>query len=131
MPKERRKLETRSATTEKRLDMYNTRAKRDKQGKVLWEAYQSKDKSHQARIQPDRRWFGGSRTVTQNEMTKFRDEIEKQKTASNTYILKSSKLPMSLLKDSTKVCDLLIVRNSSLGTQGQYFTGRGLRPNFW
>eukprot|EP01122_Echinamoeba_exundans_P010418 TRINITY_DN38_c0_g1_i1.p1 TRINITY_DN38_c0_g1~~TRINITY_DN38_c0_g1_i1.p1 ORF type:complete len:696 (+),score=216.72 TRINITY_DN38_c0_g1_i1:113-2089(+) len=82
--------------------MYNQRAKRDEDGKILFEAYQSKDKSHQARIQPDRRWFGPTRTVQQHELQQFRDELEKQRKDPNVYILKQAKLPMSLLRDPQK-----------------------------
>jgi hypothetical protein len=93
----------RTETTKRRLEMYNQRPKRDEDGKVLFEAYQSKDKSHQARIQPDRRWFGPTRTVQQHELTQFRDELEKQRKDPNVYILKQAKLPMSLLRDPVKV----------------------------
>lgn len=48
---------SRSAATVRRLNMYNTRPKRDRRGKVLKHDLQSKELPS-TRIQPDRRWFG-------------------------------------------------------------------------
>lgn len=47
----------RSAATVRRLQMYKTRPKRDRKGKVLSNEFQSKELPN-TRIQPDRRWFG-------------------------------------------------------------------------
>lgn len=102
-------VDQRTETTKRRLEMYKQRAKRDEDGKILFEAYQSKDKSHQARIQPDRRWFGPTQTVQQHELTQFREELEKQRKDPNVYILKQAKLPMSLLRDPKKVRSSVIL----------------------
>lgn len=102
MPKGKQS-DARSRTTQNRLKMYDTRAKRDKKGKVVWEAFKSKDESHQARIQPDRRWFGSTRTVDQDELSRFRDEMAKQKSSPATYVLKPGKVPFSLLNDVKQV----------------------------
>jgi len=87
--------------------MYDTKAKRDKKGKVIYEAFQSKDVSHEARIQPDRRWFGGTRTVDQDELSRFREEMGKKLNHPATYVLKPGKVPFSLLKDAKPVRCLL------------------------
>lgn len=50
---------SRSASTVRRLNMYKTRPKRDRKGKVLQHEFQSKELPN-TRIQPDRRWFGTS-----------------------------------------------------------------------
>lgn len=89
----------RSKATENRLKMYDTRAKRDKKGKIMYEAFKSKDVSHEARIQPDPRWFGSTRTVNQEELSRFRDEVGKKLNSPATYVLKPGKVPFSLLKD--------------------------------
>ena len=47
----------RTAAQVRRLQMYKTRAVRNKKGKVLFEAFQS-SALPSTRIQPDRRWFG-------------------------------------------------------------------------
>lgn len=46
----------------RRLHMYKQRPVRDKKGKVLFEAYQSKA-APSTRIVPDRRWFGNTRVI--------------------------------------------------------------------
>ncbi|KAL2944234.1 Nuclear/nucleolar GTPase 2 [Bienertia sinuspersici] len=51
------KANSRSASTVRRLKMYNTRPKRNTEGKILRHDFQSKDLPS-TRIQPDRRWFG-------------------------------------------------------------------------
>jgi len=83
--------------------MYDTKAKRDKKGHVIYEAFKSKDVSHEARIQPDRRWFGGTRTVDQDELSRFREEMGKKLNNPATYVLKPGKVPFSLLKDAKPV----------------------------
>jgi nuclear GTP-binding protein len=69
-------LKTRSRATEKRLKIYNIHPRRDSKGRILWEDFKSKSTQHHARIQPDRRWFGPTRTITQNDLQKFRDHLE-------------------------------------------------------
>merc|ERR1719421_1370069 len=54
------------------------------------------------RIQPDRRWFGNTRVLTQNKLQEFREEMSKSVDDPFNVVLKASKLPMSLLKDSDK-----------------------------
>lgn len=51
--------------------MYNTKAKRDKKGRIISEELQSKDLPS-TRIQPDRRWFGNTRVIGQKQLEQFR-----------------------------------------------------------
>jgi len=53
-----------------------------------------------ARIQPDRRWFGNTRVMAQDKMQKFRETLSKSVEDPFSVVLKSSRLPMSLLKDT-------------------------------
>jgi nuclear GTP-binding protein len=96
-------VNVRTESTKKRLEMYRQRAKRDKKGRLIYQEYQSSDKSHEARIQPDRRLFGATRTVPQHELQAFREEMEKAKRDPNQYLMKPAKIPFSLLKDNQKV----------------------------
>lgn len=48
----------RSRATARRVKMYNHKIQRDKDGNFLSGFLMSQDRSHKARIQPDRRWFG-------------------------------------------------------------------------
>eukprot|EP00928_Gymnodinium_smaydae_P003766 TRINITY_DN11333_c0_g2_i1.p1 TRINITY_DN11333_c0_g2~~TRINITY_DN11333_c0_g2_i1.p1 ORF type:complete len:656 (-),score=200.22 TRINITY_DN11333_c0_g2_i1:67-2034(-) len=52
------------------------------------------------RIQPDRRWFGNTRVIAQNKMQQFRETLSKGVEDPYSVVLKSSKLPMSLLKET-------------------------------
>eukprot|EP00971_Amphidinium_carterae_P181428 3599312-Amphidinium_carterae.1 len=53
-----------------------------------------------ARIQPDRRWFGNTRVIAQDKMQAFRETMAKKVKDPYSVVLRSSKLPMSLLKDT-------------------------------
>lgn len=48
----------RDRATVKRLEVANAKPTRNKEGKILYQAYQSHDKSHKARVEPNRKWFG-------------------------------------------------------------------------
>lgn len=50
-------------------------------------------------VEPNRRWFGNTRTIGQEELQRFRDAVTESKTSPYTYILRQNKLPMSLLQE--------------------------------
>lgn len=52
-----------------------------------------------ARVQPDRRWFGNTRVISQDALQHFRDALGE--TSMDTYqvLLRRNKLPMSLLEE--------------------------------
>mmetsp|Transcript_10125 Transcript_10125/g.22783 ORF Transcript_10125/g.22783 Transcript_10125/m.22783 type:complete len:670 (-) Transcript_10125:21-2030(-) len=81
----------RTEGTIKRLAMYNKKPdmKRMKEQKLA-----------PARIQPDRRWFGNTRVIAQDKMQAFRETMAKKVQDPYSVVLKSSKLPMSLLRDT-------------------------------
>ena len=54
-------------------------------------------------MQPDRRWFGNTRVIGQAELDRFRAEMSKQVNDPYQVVLRQSKLPMSLLTDTSKV----------------------------
>jgi nuclear GTP-binding protein len=91
----------RSAGTVRRLQMYKTRPKRDRGGKVIRNEFQSKELPN-TRIEPDRRWFGNTRVVGQKEMEFFREELQSRMSNNFNVILKERKLPLSLLQDHQK-----------------------------
>jgi nuclear GTP-binding protein len=78
--------------------MYRTRAVRDKKGRVLHEAYQSKELPS-TRIQPDRRWFGNTRVVGARQLEAFREEMATKVGDGYTVLLRQKKLPLQLLED--------------------------------
>ena len=52
----------------------------------------SRDVSHAARIQPDRRWFGNTRTIGQKQMEEFRTAIETKVKSPFDVVLRTSKV---------------------------------------
>ncbi|CAJ1376381.1 unnamed protein product, partial [Effrenium voratum] len=92
----------RSESTIKRLQLYNSKPDRQRM----------KEQSLKpVRIQPDRRWFGNTRVIAQQKMQAFRETIAKGVEDPFSVVLKSSKLPMSLLRETEKASrmDLLSV----------------------
>jgi nuclear GTP-binding protein len=80
----------RSENTINRLNMYKDRTK----------SLSRDQKVTPQRIQPDRRWFGNTRVIAQNKMQAFRETLSKGVDDPFSVVLRSSKLPMSLLKDT-------------------------------
>lgn len=85
----------------KRLTMYNSKARRDKNGKIISQEYQSKELPT-TRIQPDRRWFGNTRVVGQKQLDSFREEMSSKINDPYSVLLKEKKLPLSLVEDPEK-----------------------------
>lgn len=70
----------RDKATIKRLQMYrNFKAKRNTAGKIVRPApFQSWVASGTvARVEPNQKWFGNSKTITQNSLQKFQEELGK------------------------------------------------------
>ena len=82
--------------------MYNSgKARRNRRGEIVEAAaYQSKETAP-ARIEPNRKWFGNTRVIAQDSLAQFREAV-KQTSDPYTYLLKSNKLPMSLIRDSAE-----------------------------
>lgn len=78
--------------------MYNSKARRDKSGRIISQDFQSKDLPN-TRIQPDRRWFGNTRVIGQKQLEAFREEMGAKVNDPYAVIIKQKKLPLSLLED--------------------------------
>nr|XP_022315829.1 LOW QUALITY PROTEIN: nucleolar GTP-binding protein 2-like [Crassostrea virginica] len=95
----------RDKTTIKRLQMYrNFKAKRDKNGKIVKAApFQSRLSSgSMARVEPNRKWFGNTRVITQNALQTFQEEMAKVKKDPYKVIMRQTKLPITLLNETAK-----------------------------
>ncbi|EDV23379.1 uncharacterized protein TRIADDRAFT_27600 [Trichoplax adhaerens] len=96
----------RDKATVKRLNMYRDtgRSRRNSSGKIVKRAaFQSYAESGSvARIEPNRKWFGNTKVIAQNALQKFQAEMGKVSKDPFQVILRQSKLPMSLLRESTK-----------------------------
>lgn len=95
----------RDRATIKRLQMYrNYKAKRDSKGKITRPApFQSWLPSGTvARVEPNRKWFGNTRVVTQTALQTFQDEMEKVKKDPYKMVMRQTKLPISLLNEAAR-----------------------------
>lgn len=90
----------RDAKKVKKLNMYTKgKEQRNARGDITQAAvYQSRDIPN-ARIEPNRKWFTNTRVIAQDSLTQFRDAIAKNASDPYSYLLKSNKLPMSLIRD--------------------------------
>lgn len=95
----------RTKSTIKRLQMYrNFKPKRDRTGKIISPApFQGKLSSGSvARIEPNQKWFGNSRVITQNALQKFQEELGVAVKNPYDVIMKPTKLPITLLNEKAK-----------------------------
>lgn len=74
--------------------------KRDARGNIVKAAaYQSKEVP-MARIEPHRKWFSNSRVISQEALASFREAIAERTSDPYQVLLKTNKLPMSLIRDN-------------------------------
>lgn len=94
----------RDRATVKRLHMYKTKAfKRDRDGKIIEGAGDLTSRTPEVgagRIAPNRKWFGNTRVVKQQDLSRFRDAITKAQSDPYSVLLKQRKLPMGLIADN-------------------------------
>ena len=75
------------------------KAQRNANGEITKAAsYQSREKP-KARIEPNRKWFGNTRVIAQDALNSFRDAMAERAADPYQVLLKSNKLPMSLIRD--------------------------------
>ncbi|KAI0463112.1 GTPase required for pre-60S ribosomal subunit nuclear export and maturation [Komagataella kurtzmanii] len=106
----------RDAKKVKHLNMYKQgRAVRNAKGDIIKAAYLQDTKVPTARVDPNRRWFGNTRVISQDALTHFRDALGEKQHDSYQVLLKRNKLPMSLLeeKDDTKAARPNILKTES------------------
>nr|ADD37997.1 Nucleolar GTP-binding protein 2 [Lepeophtheirus salmonis] len=90
----------RTKQTIKRLNMYRGgKPKRNAEGKIIQAApFQKRLASGtMARVEPSRRWFGNTKTITQDALQNFKEVMKLR----NPYevVLRQTKLPVSLLNE--------------------------------
>lgn len=90
----------RSAKQAKTLNMFKDgKHQRNACGKVTKAmSYQSRDKP-KTRIEPNRKWFGNTRVISQDALNSFREAMSEKASDPYQVLLKSNKLPMSLVRD--------------------------------
>ncbi|CAG0883671.1 unnamed protein product [Cyprideis torosa] len=95
----------RDSSTIKRLQMYrNFKPKRDKKGHIVRPApFQSRVAPGEvSRIEPNQKWFGNTRVVTQNSLQKFQAALGTALKDSYQVVLRQTKLPVTLLQEKGK-----------------------------
>lgn len=121
LPKRQKAANMRDKATINRLNMYrNSGPIRNKKGKIVGGSLMMGTKAGgiaisgaQAKIQPDRRWFGNTRVVGQKELDKFRNEMSLKAADPYSVVLRSRKLPMGLLQDTDKVTRMKLLETES------------------
>ncbi|CAE6471337.1 unnamed protein product [Rhizoctonia solani] len=95
----------RDAKAAARVKMLNGgKAVRDRDGKIIKAAafQKGEDETKPGRVQPDRRWFGNTRVISQTALDHFRMNLADKKDDPYSVLLKRNKLPMALLDDAAK-----------------------------
>ncbi|KAJ6095586.1 Nucleolar GTP-binding protein 2 [Penicillium sp. IBT 16267x] len=94
----------RDAKKIKTLNMFKDgKAQRNAHGEITNAAsYQSRD-APTARIEPNRKWFANSRVISQEALTSFREAVAERAKDPYQVLLKTNKLPMSLIRDNDTV----------------------------
>ncbi|KAH6916740.1 NUC091 domain-containing protein [Coprinopsis sp. MPI-PUGE-AT-0042] len=78
------------------------KAVRDPDGNIIQAAafQKGEDETKPGRVQPDRRWFGNTRVISQTALDHFRTSLAGKKDDPYSVLLRRNKLPMALLDDA-------------------------------
>ncbi|ORZ40251.1 NUC091 domain-domain-containing protein [Catenaria anguillulae PL171] len=87
------------------------KAVRNEKGEIVKAADFQSSTAGVARVEPNRKWFGNTRVIGQKQLELFRDEMAKRANDPYTVLLRQNKLPLSLLKDSTKTSQVHMLDN--------------------
>ena len=84
----------------KTLNMFKDgKPQRDAVGNITKAAsYQSRE-APKARVEPNRKWFGNTRVISQDALNSFREAMAERAQDPYQVLLKTNKLPMSLIRD--------------------------------
>ncbi|KAH7353937.1 NGP1NT domain-containing protein [Plectosphaerella cucumerina] len=90
----------RSAKRVRHLNMYKDgKPQRNAAGDITKDAvFQSRDVPS-ARIEPNRKWFGNTRVISQESLTAFRTAMAEKASDPYQVLLKTNKLPLSLIRE--------------------------------
>ncbi|KAJ8958836.1 hypothetical protein NQ318_019598 [Aromia moschata] len=97
----------RTKGTIKRLQMYrNFKAKRDRTGKILtpapFQPFRVVAVWDGSRVEPNQKWFGNSRVISQNALQKFQTELGAAVKNPYQVVMKPTTLPITLLNEKAK-----------------------------
>jgi nuclear GTP-binding protein len=106
----------RTKATINRLRMYkNFKPTRDPSGKIIKAApFQSRlEPGTIARIEPNRKWFGNTRVLGQDQLQKFQENLEKVVSDPFQVVMHQARMPISLLQEKHKKQRVHIVDTES------------------
>lgn len=92
-----RRTRPRATGVTKRLSTVSTCTEIGQTCSVLNRDERSKQSTTPARVEPDRKWFGNTRSIDQKTLDNFRREIENETHNTYSLLLKKRKLPASLV----------------------------------
>ncbi|KAI1089197.1 nucleolar GTP-binding protein [Rostrohypoxylon terebratum] len=113
----------RSAKKVKTLNMRKDEGKpvRNADGKIIQAAkYQSRD-IPSARVEPNRKWFTNTRVISQDSLKAFRDAMAEKANDPYQVLLKSNKLPMTLIRDDTNTQNGVKVHKAKMAIESSPF----------
>ena len=90
----------RTAKKAKTMNMFKEgKAQRNSSGKITKAAsFQSRELPN-ARVEPNRKWFGNTRVISQDALSSFREAMAERASDPYQVLLRTNKLPMSLIND--------------------------------
>jgi nuclear GTP-binding protein len=89
-----------SAKKVKTLNMFKDgKAQRNASGDITKAASFQSRQVPQARVEPNRKWFTNSRVIGQDALNSFREAMAERASDPYSVLLKSNKLPLSLIRD--------------------------------
>lgn len=107
----------RDAAKVKKVNMLKSgRAQRNARGEITKAASLQSTDTPTARVDPNRRWFGNTRVISQDALEHFREAVKATQKDSFQVLLRRNKLPMSLVEESKKVPTVNITDTESYAT---------------
>lgn len=104
----------RDAAKVRKINMYKGgKAQRNAKGEITKAASLQATDIPTARVEPNKRWFGNTRVISQDALAHFRDAVSNVQQDSYQVLLRRNKLPMSLLEESTKTPTVDITETES------------------
>ncbi|KAJ2709343.1 GTPase required for pre-60S ribosomal subunit nuclear export and maturation, partial [Coemansia spiralis] len=91
------------------------KAKFDGKGNLVKAADFQSTVAAPARVEPNRKWFGNTRVIGQKALEEFREQMSAKINDPYQVLLRRSKLPTSLLHDSTKIGRVNMLQTESFG----------------
>ncbi|KAL8644683.1 MAG: hypothetical protein Q9226_007639 [Calogaya cf. arnoldii] len=90
----------RTAKQAKTLNMFKSgKAQHNAAGKVTKAASFQSRELPKARVEPNRKWFGNTRVISQDALSSFREAMAERASDPYQVLMKPNKLPMSLIND--------------------------------